>query len=200
MLAVCNLPPSTVFAETCVVFAFPGRAHFALLQSRVHEVWARFLASTLEDRLRYTPSDCFDTFPFPPEIEANEALRKAGEDYHDFRANLMVDTNKGLTKTYNRFHDPHVRDQRVVRLRQLHEAIDQAVLDAYGWNDLQPEPLFLHKPPEAGEPPTLPAGHVYELEHAYQGRYFWPAEMREVVSTASYASTPSAPKTNGQGD
>jgi hypothetical protein len=27
----------------------------------------------------------------------------------------------------------------------------------------------------------MPAGHVYELEHAYQGRYFWPAEMRETI-------------------
>jgi hypothetical protein len=47
--------------------------------------------------------------------------------------------------------------------------------------DLQPQVIFLHKPPEEGEPPPLPAGHAYELEHAYQGRYFWPAEMREIV-------------------
>jgi N-6 DNA Methylase len=180
-LAAAELPARTVFANTLAIFALPTKAHFALLQSRVHEVWARFLASSMKDDLRYTPTDCFETFPFPPNVEANAALQEAGRAYHDFRAQLMIDTSKGLTKTYNRFHDPNVRDQRIVRLHQLHDAIDRAVLDAYDWNDLQPQPLFLHAPPEEGEPPVLPTGHAYELEHAYQKRYFWPAQMREAV-------------------
>ena len=181
MLGVASISSSLVFADSCVVFALPTKAHLALLQSRVHEVWARFLASSMKDDLRYTPSDCFETFPFPHVVEANVALEEAGSAYHDFRAQLMVDTNKGMTKTYNRFNDAHVRDQRIVRLRQLHDAIDRAVLDAYGWDDLRPRPLFLHKPPEEGESPALPAGHAYELEHAYQGRYFWSADIREAV-------------------
>ena len=180
-MAFAELPTGTIFAHTLAIFALSTKAHFALLQSRVHEVWARFLASSMKDDLRYTPSDCFETFPFPLGLEANAALEEAGRAYHNFRSQLMIDTNKGLTKTYNRFHDPNVRDQRIVRLRQLHDAIDRAVLDAYGWSDLRPEPIFLHKPPEEREPPPLPAGHAYELEHAYQKRYFWPAEMREIV-------------------
>ena len=51
--------------ENTVVFPFADCAPFAILQSRVHEVWARFFGSTLKDDLRYTPSDCFETFPFP---------------------------------------------------------------------------------------------------------------------------------------
>ena len=42
---------------------------FASLQCRVHEFWARFFCVTMKDDLRYTPTDCFETFPFPPSLE-----------------------------------------------------------------------------------------------------------------------------------
>jgi hypothetical protein len=50
----------------------------------------------------------------------------------------MVETNRGLTKTYNRFHDREKREPDIVRLRELHAAMDAAVLTAYGWADLLP--------------------------------------------------------------
>jgi hypothetical protein len=55
---------------------------------------------------------------------------------NEFRAPLMVRTNLGLTKTYNRVHDPDEHDQDIVRLRELHVGLDHAVRDAYGWSDL----------------------------------------------------------------
>ena len=55
----------TVYNEKTVVFPFEDFESFATLQSRIHGVWARFLSSTLKDDLQYTPSDCFETFPFP---------------------------------------------------------------------------------------------------------------------------------------
>ena len=90
--------------------------------------------SALEDRLRYTPSDCFETFPFPESWEAHPALEAAGKACHDFRAALMVENGEGLTKIYNRFHDPDESDPRIAELRELHAAMDHAVLDAYGWS------------------------------------------------------------------
>ena len=57
--------PRPLFAGPHHVFALDTFAAFASLQSRPHEVWARFFGSSLKDRLRYTPSDCFETFPFP---------------------------------------------------------------------------------------------------------------------------------------
>ena len=45
---------------------------------------------------------------------------------------------EGLTKTYNRFHDPGEASAEIARLRELHAAMDRAVLDAYGWQDVQP--------------------------------------------------------------
>ena len=57
----------------------------------------------MKDDLRYTPSDCFETFPFPENWETHPALEAAGEAYYDFRAALMIENDEGMTKTYNRF-------------------------------------------------------------------------------------------------
>ena len=54
--------------HTVNVYALHTYAAFCALQCRVHEVWARFFASSMKDDLRYTPSDCFETFPFPEDF------------------------------------------------------------------------------------------------------------------------------------
>ena len=92
----------------------------------------------MKDDLNYSPSDCFETFPFPENFETDAKLEAVGKEYYEFRAALMVKNNEGLTKTYNRFHDPHETSAEIQKLRELHAAMDRAVLDAYGWTDLQP--------------------------------------------------------------
>jgi hypothetical protein len=66
----------------------------------------------MKDDLRYTPSDCFETFPFPKDWTTRPDLEAVGEAYYTFRAKLMVDNDEGMTATYNRFHDPDERDGR----------------------------------------------------------------------------------------
>ncbi|WP_204524515.1 DNA methyltransferase [Bradyrhizobium sp. SUTN9-2] len=168
-LAMAPFNGNAIFAHTLKVLAISGGAPFAVLQSRVHEIWARFFSSTLEDRLRYAPSDCFETFPLPPNYEADAGLESAGQTYHDHRAMLMVAANEGMTKTYNHFHNSERTDDQIWRLRQLHDEMDRAVLRAYGWDDLARElrPEFLTKETES--------------DHTYQGRYFWPADQRDRV-------------------
>ena len=125
-----------VYAETTIVFPFSDHDVFCILQARPHEIWARFFASSLEDRLRYTPSDCFETFPFPEAWDTCVDLETVGETCYAFRAELMGRNGEGLTKTYNHFHDPYEDDPDITRLRDLHAAMDRAVLDAYGWRDI----------------------------------------------------------------
>ena len=137
------LPNDIVYSESMIVFPLTTHAAFCALQSRVHEIWARFFGSSMKDDLRYTPSDCFETFPFPEHWETRPALEAAGREYHDFRAALLVRSGAGLTRTYNRFHDPHENDPDVARLRGLHAALDRAVLDAYGWRDVPTDCDFL---------------------------------------------------------
>jgi hypothetical protein len=48
----------------------------------------------------------------------------------------MLDRQEGLTDTYNRFHDAEETAADIVRLRELHVEMDQAVAAAYDWQDL----------------------------------------------------------------
>jgi hypothetical protein len=130
-----------VWSHTTVVFPTDSLAVFAVLQSSIHQLWARNFGPTMKDDLRYTPSDCFETFPFPAGWETDAALEAAGREYYEARAALMVSHHEGLTKTYNRFHDPAEDAPGIHRLRRLHAALDHAVLAAYGWSDLlEPHP------------------------------------------------------------
>lgn len=168
-LAIALTTSGSVFANTLAVFAFGNLAPFAALQSRIHEIWARFFASSMKDDLRYTPSDCFETFPFPEGFENSSILEAAGQAYHDHRAALMIARNEGMTKTYNRFHDRHERSEDIVHFRELQAEMDRAVLRAYNWDDLasHAEPVFLDE--------------ISEDDHTYQFRLFWPAAFRDEV-------------------
>jgi hypothetical protein len=136
-----------VYSQTLCVFALEKGLHIASLHSSVHEIWTIFNSATLEDRLRYNSSSCFETFPFPTALlestandRAHEATRHSlesiGERYHKFCAELMVANNEGLTSTYNRFHDPAETSSALLELRRLHGEMDQTVLQAYGWSDV----------------------------------------------------------------
>jgi len=168
----------TVFAHSLVVFALPTFSAVAVLTNRSHEIWARFFSGTAMDLSRYNPSDCFETFPFPKDFETNPALESAGKDYYEFRAELMVRNNEGLTKTYNRFHDPEEQSPDILRLRELHAAMDRAVLDAYGWTDLQTACEFLLDYEEEDDEDDAPAKGRGRKK---PWRYRWPDDFRDEV-------------------
>lgn len=152
-----------IFSNAIYVLALEEYYYYSILQSSLHNEWARKYSSSLETRLRYVTTDCFETFPFPQNLikEIELTLEKIGEEYHEFRRQLMLDMQLGLTKTYNLFHDPQfsmldvrsameIREfksaklqipieeaiQRIEKLRALHKQMDDAVLKAYGWTDI----------------------------------------------------------------
>lgn len=130
------VPAGHVCSEGVVLFAHAGPAALAVLQSRVHDTWARFFGSSMKDDLRYSPTDCFEPYPFPAGWADQAPLELVGAAYHDHRAGLMQARDQGLTATYNQFNDPDVHAPDIVRLRELHAELDRAVLTAYGWTDL----------------------------------------------------------------
>ena len=166
-LAFTTYPKSYMYSQTACVIPAQTLGPFTSLQSRTHELWARVFGSSMKDDLRYTPSDCFETFPFPSGFASDPTLEVAGRAYHDHRAQLMVARNEGMTKTYNRFHDRDETAADIARLRELHAAMDRAVLAAYGWDDLaeRAEPIFLDE--------------TNEDDHSYQRRLFWPSDLRD---------------------
>ncbi len=124
------VPAGWVYNEKTVVFV---DCPLSVMQSNVHEAWARNYSSTLRTDMQYTPSDCFETFPFP---HLDDCLDSIDQTYFDHRRQVMLNRQEGLTKTYNRFHDPDESAADIQKLRDLHVEMDKAVAVAYGWVDL----------------------------------------------------------------
>ncbi|MGA2617876.1 MAG: type IIL restriction-modification enzyme MmeI [Thermoguttaceae bacterium] len=180
------LDTGMVYSHRLYVLTLPYYNSFSVLQSQCHDIWARFFGSSLEERFMYAAADCFETFPFPSGIDTHTVLEMVGNAYYEFRAALMVRNNEGLTKTYNRFHDPGETSPDILKFRELHAAMDRAVLDAYGWTDLKPTCEFLLDYEEEDEDenaltpgPSPGAGEGRRKKKPW--RYRWPDEFRDEV-------------------
>jgi hypothetical protein len=136
-----------VFDQKLIVFPLKRPSWLAALQSTAHVAWAEFMGSNMKDDPVYTPTLCLEPFPFPTALldcassdlalyATYQSIETIGERYHEFRAELMVSNNEGLTSTYNHFHDPAETRGDLLELRRLHGEMDQAVLAAYGWSDV----------------------------------------------------------------
>ena len=129
-----------VISDACVVFALPVHWGIALLSSSLHHLWAITYSSTLETRVRYAPSDAFDTFPMP---RPSDRLAECGRQLDDLRRATMQQRQLGLTGLYNLVNDAAVTgDPAVASLRQMHADIDQVVMDDFGWADVALEHGF----------------------------------------------------------
>lgn len=127
------LPGTLTYTEQLAVFLLEDWWAFALLQSSFHEWWTRRFASTLKTDVRYIPTDCFGTFPFPT---SRERLTGVGQSYYEHRQMIMASRGIGLTKIYNRFHDVEDVHEDISALRKLHCQMDAAVAEAYNWGDI----------------------------------------------------------------
>ena len=128
-----------------------------VLSSRVHVVWSLASGGTLEDRPRYTKARCFDPFPFPSfPGDQGERVRELSEqlDAHrkrqqaQYRALTLTDTYNVLDKLRSGEpfspKDKLIHEQGLVSvLKQIHDDLDAAVFDAYGWpHDLSDEKIL----------------------------------------------------------
>jgi hypothetical protein len=126
-----------VFSQMVVILALNSWHDYALLQSEVHWAWVLRYGNKLETRPQYTPSDVFDTFPYPNDIQANShRLQACGQSFYEARESLCLVRQQGLTKTYNRFHDSADMDAGISELRRLQVEMDHAVAAAYGWQNI----------------------------------------------------------------
>ena len=133
--------------------------------------------TTMKDDLVYSPSTCFEHFPFISHWDTDSLLDTYGSTYYEFRANLMIRNNEGLTKTYNRFHDPDERSTDILMLRELHSRMDRAVLDAYGWTDISTDCDFFLEYEDDEEDEE--DGRARKRKKPW--RYRWPDDVRDEV-------------------
>jgi hypothetical protein len=126
-----------------------------VMSSRAHVVWALAAGGTLEDRPRYTKTRCFDPFPFPTDLQ-RARIRALGEslDAHRKRQQALH-ADLTITGMYNvleklRSGEPLTDKERAIHekglvsiLKQIHDELDAAVFDAYGWpRDLTDEQIL----------------------------------------------------------
>jgi hypothetical protein len=121
-----------VFSHMLGVFAEDDLAMLAILSSATHYWWAISRASTLETRIRYTPTDVFETLPLPG---LTDELRRLGTELDMYRREVMSARRSGLTKTYNLVFDPLCTDSDIEKLRSIHRDIDVATVCAYDWQE-----------------------------------------------------------------
>ena len=138
------VPNTYVYAHSLCVIASESYSLFGCLSSDLHAVWAFEHGSRLHERLRYTHGDIFETFPFPTGVleDAKTILQELGQQFFELRSKYMVETNKGMTKFYNDLHEPSLVTPEIVQLRDLQKELNQAVLKAYGFNDIDLEQGF----------------------------------------------------------
>ena len=137
-----------------VCIASTDAFYLGVLSSQAHVVWALAAGGTLEDRPRYNKSRCFEPFPFPaatPEQTARirdlaeqlDAHRKCQQAAHAtltltgmYNVLEKLKTGEALNAKGKTIHEQGL----VSVLKTLHDELDCAVLDAYGWLDLLPSP------------------------------------------------------------
>ncbi|EIL95029.1 MULTISPECIES: class I SAM-dependent DNA methyltransferase [Rhodanobacter] len=134
------------------VIASDDALHLAVCSSEPHVAWAKANGSTLEDRPVYVNSRSFLPFPFPCTTDEQQTHFRTLAEQLDAHRKRQQAAHSELTLTgmYNvldklRSGEPLTAKERVIHehglvsvLRQLHDEIDAAVLDAYGWGDLLP--------------------------------------------------------------
>jgi hypothetical protein len=145
------LPAGTLAENLVIVFAREDDYFFGVLHCRAHEVWARATGTQLreaESGFRYTPTTCFETFPFPQPTPYHEAaIAAAAEELNRLREGWLNPAPVGglglseselkkrtLTNLYN---------QRPTWLVNAHAVLDAAVFDAYGWSHEIPDSEIL---------------------------------------------------------
>ncbi len=140
--------------QMLVVVGLSGGTEIGVLSSRIHVTWALAAGGRLGvgNDPRYNKTRCFEPFPFPLPTDAQrqrigdlaeqlDAHRKRQQAAHaDLTLtgmyNVLEKLKSGETLTPK---ERVIHEQGLVSvLKQLHDDIDLAVLDAYGWNDLAP--------------------------------------------------------------
>lgn len=149
---------SGVIVETEIVAVALSEAFVhGVLSSSTHVKWSHFAGSVLENRPRYNASICFDMFPFPLPGDATKKRISDLAEQLDAHRKRQQALHPSLTMTgmYNvleklRSGEPLTAKEQVIHeqglvsvLKQIHDDLDAAVFDAYGWpHDLTDEDIL----------------------------------------------------------
>ncbi len=124
--------------QTVNIIVLDDDYSFGVLHSQAHELWARGTGTQLrevESGFRYTPTTCFETFPFPEPGEAGEQrveISAAAKRLDELRRNWLNPENANATELKKRTLT-NLYNARPTWLANAHARLDVAVYAAYGW-------------------------------------------------------------------
>jgi hypothetical protein len=126
---------------------FPTEEHwfYGLLNSQLHEVWARETSGSIGTGLRYTPTDCLYTFPLP-ENHGSPQLADAAKSLERARERFTTHFGCSVNEMMDALHDPSSAGPQVDDLRHAQRHLDAAVARGYGWSDLDLDHTFRKVP------------------------------------------------------
>ena len=129
------LPEEILADHALIVVACDDDYTFGVLHSRFHEVWGLAMGTQLETRPRYTPTTCFETFPFPRPTDAQrDAIAAAAAELNRLREGWLNPEGIGISAAELRRRTlTNLYNQRPTWLANAHAALDAAVAQAYGW-------------------------------------------------------------------
>ena len=134
-LVPLRLDSNQVFAQELVVFPEENMHMLGVLISNLHWRWVVRYTSTLETRTRYNPTDVFLSYPLP---NYSDLVELNAIKFEDRLTVFMAQNSIGLTEALNALHDPCCTDRHLCDLREVVTSLDNSVLSAYGWTDLDP--------------------------------------------------------------
>ena len=128
--------PDVMCNDSTDVFAREDDYFFGVLHSRYHELWARGMGTQLreaESGFRYTPTTCFETFPFPePTDDQREAIAEAARELNQLRETWLNPPGLAASELKRRTLT-NLYNARPTWLENAHSKLDVAVAAAYGW-------------------------------------------------------------------
>ena len=148
------LPGGSLPSNSVIAIASDEDHLFGVLNSKFHTIWARAMGTQLreaESGMRYTPTTCFETFPFPePDGDQREAIAIAAARLNELREGWLnpmdADGNPALPpKDLSRRTLTNLYNQRPAWLANVHATLDAAVAAAYGWPATLPDAEILER-------------------------------------------------------
>ena len=117
------------------IFARDDDYFLGVLHSKPHKIWSLAMGTQLESRPRYTHTTSFETFPLPhPTSEQEREIADAAKILDEHRETWLNPTHIPAHKR-NHITLTNLYNDCPRWLEKLHEKLDQAVFDAYGWTE-----------------------------------------------------------------
>lgn len=152
----------TVFDSTLYVIPTEDYWTFGVLQSKVHQAWAKEHSSKARNGFNYSISKCYNTFPFP-KSGVGGLVDQFGKMVSDLQFKCVYGRCWGMTKLYDEIISDVWKGSDIINLGRAHEYLDQEVLRAYGWSDL----MVSHPSEDSTEFDQEVVNRLYELNYAY---------------------------------